>query len=174
MSVDGTPVDARTNLDQLLNNKINRRLTVTVASSPETTSHEVSILLVNLATEKELLYRQWVYQQRDYVEKASGGRLGYVHMFDMSAESLNQLYIDLDADDHARERVVVDVRNNNAGFVNAYALDVFTRKGYMTMTSRGLPAAPTRTQLGQRALETLTILVTNQHSLPDAEDFTKG
>jgi tricorn protease len=69
---------------------------------------------------------------------------------------------------------VVDVRNNNGGFVNTYAIDVFARKGYLTMTSRGLPSAPARTQLGQRALETPTILVTNQHSLSDAEDFTEG
>jgi C-terminal processing protease CtpA/Prc len=34
--------------------------------------------------------------------------------------------------------------------------------------------APARTVLGQRALEAPTILVTNQHSLSDAEDFTEG
>ena len=34
--------------------------------------------------------------------------------------------------------------------------------------------APARTILGQRALERPTILVTNRHSLSDAEDFTEG
>jgi len=66
------------------------------------------------------------------------------------------------------------VRNNNGGFVNAYALDVLARRGYMMMTRRGLPTAPARSVLGQRALELPTILVTNQHSLSDAEDFTEG
>jgi C-terminal processing protease CtpA/Prc len=43
------------------------------------------------------------------------------------------------------------------------------------MQSRGLPAPnPARSQLGQRSLEKPTILVTNQHSLSDAEDFTEG
>ena len=42
------------------------------------------------------------------------------------------------------------------------------------MTVRGLPPAPARTQLGQRALDAPTILVTNQHSLSDAEDFAEG
>ena len=174
LGVDGTTIDATTNLEQLLNNKINRQTTLIVGAGPSATPREVSVMPVNLATEKGLLYKQWMQQQRDFVDKASGGRLGYVHMFDMSAESLNQLYIDLDADNHAREGVVVDVRNNNGGFVNPYAIDVFARKGYLTMTSRGLPSAPARSQLGQRALETPTILVTNQHSLSDAEDFTEG
>ncbi|AUD03117.1 S41 family peptidase [Spirosoma pollinicola] len=174
LAVDDTKISATTNLDQLLENQINRRISLMIASSPAAPPQEVTVRPVNLTTEKGLLYKQWVQQQRQYVEKASGGRLGYVHMYDMSADALAQLSLDLDADNHAKEGVVVDVRNNNGGFVNAYALDVFTRKGYLTMTSRGLPAAPARTQLGQRALETPTILVTNQHSLSDAEDFTEG
>ena len=174
LAVDDTKISITTNLDQLLENQINRRVTLTVAPSPTGSTREVIIRPVNLTTEKGLLYKQWVQQQRAYVDKVSNGRLGYVHLYDMSAESLAQLNIDLDADNHAREGVVVDVRNNNGGFVNAYALDVFTRKGYMTMTPRGLPSAPARTQLGQRALESPTILVTNQHSLSDAEDFTEG
>jgi C-terminal processing protease CtpA/Prc len=58
--------------------------------------------------------------------------------------------------------------------VNAYALDVFSRRPYLRMTERGRSEAPARTVLGQRALEAPTVLVTNQHSLSDAEDFTEG
>ena len=95
-------------------------------------------------------------------------------MFDMSSGSLAQLHVDLDAENHAREGVVFDVRNNNGGFVNVYAIDVLARRGYLTMTPRGLGSAPGRTVLGQRSLERPTVLVTNQHSLSDAEDFTEG
>jgi C-terminal processing protease CtpA/Prc len=42
------------------------------------------------------------------------------------------------------------------------------------MRLRGKPPAPARPVLGQRALEAPTVLVTNQHSLSDAEDFTEG
>jgi tricorn protease len=42
------------------------------------------------------------------------------------------------------------------------------------MTNRGAPPGPARTLLGQRSLELPTVLVVNQHSLSDAEDFTEG
>ncbi|MBC7892454.1 MAG: PDZ domain-containing protein, partial [Sphingobacteriaceae bacterium] len=175
LAVDDTLVGPRTNLDELLENTIARRVTLKMSSSATGEKpREVDLRPVNLNTEKGLLYKQWVQDQREYVAKQSGGRLGYVHMIDMSAESLAQFYLDLDAENHAREGVVVDVRNNNGGFVNAYALDALSRKGYLTMTPRGMPAAPARSQLGQRALEAPTILVTNQHSLSDAEDFAEG
>jgi C-terminal processing protease CtpA/Prc len=175
VAVDDTQIERQTNLDELLANKVGRRVALKIASTGDgADAREVVVQPVSQGTEKGLLYRQWVNERRAYVEKASNGRLGYVHMPDMGMGSLMQLYADLDTENHAREGVVVDVRNNNGGFVNAYAIDVFARRGYMTMTVRGYPPAPARTMLGQRALERPTILLTNQHSLSDAEDFTEG
>jgi C-terminal processing protease CtpA/Prc len=146
-----------------------------ISSSPEGANpREVAVRPVNLGTEKNLLYRAWVESNREYVLQQSGGRLGYVHMFSMGAPQLDQLYMDLDAENHAREGVVIDIRNNNGGFVNVYAIDVLARQPYLRMTVRGMPEAPARTVLGQRALEAPTALVINQHSLSDAEDFTEG
>jgi tricorn protease len=174
LQVDGHAAGARANLDALLDHTVGKRIALSVASTPGGAPREVIVKPVDQATEKALRYRQWVEQRREYVAKASGGRLGYVHMFDMSGNALAQLHVDLDADNHAKQGVVVDVRNNNGGFVNVYAIDVFARRGYMNMMSRGYPSVSSRPQLGQRALELPTILVTNQHSLSDAEDFTEG
>jgi Tol biopolymer transport system component/C-terminal processing protease CtpA/Prc len=175
LAVDGRQVDARTNLDELLNYKTGRRVTLTVASSADGAGRrEADVRPVNTATEKGLRYRKWVEEKRAYVERASGGRLGYVHMYDMGSASLAQLYVDLDAENQAKEGVVVDVRHNDGGFVNVYAIDVLARRSYLRMTPRGFATAPARTVLGQRALELPTVLVTDQYSLSDAEDFAEG
>ena len=76
---------------------------------------------------------------RAYVERISGGKLGYVHIADMGDASLEQLYIDLDAENQGRQGVVIDLRNNNGGYVNGHALDVFTRRNYLMMTAAARP-----------------------------------
>ena len=174
LQVEGRTIGPRTNLDELLDHTIGKRIALGISASAGGETREIIVKPVDQQTEKGLRYRQWVEQKREYVSKASGGRLGYVHMFDMSANSLSQLHVDLDAENHGRDGVVIDVRNNNGGFVNVYAIDVFSRRAYFNMLSRGFPQVSSRTSLGQRALELPTILVTNQHSLSDAEDFTEG
>ena len=175
LAVDGRNIDATTNLDEQLNYKIGRRISLSVSNQSDGSGkREVIVRPVNGVTERGLQYRQWVERNREYVARASNGRLGYAHMFDMSSASLAQLYVDLDAENYGKEGVVIDIRNNSGGFVNVYAIDVLARRGYLTMSLRGLSETPARTVLGQRALHRPTILVTNQHSLSDAEDFTEG
>jgi Tol biopolymer transport system component/C-terminal processing protease CtpA/Prc len=171
-AVNGQKIGAHTNIDDLLSYTIGKQTTLSMRGANG--AYEASVLPVNQATDKRLLYRGWVEDMRSYVSGISGGKLGYVHMFDMGAGSLDQLEADLDAENTGKAGVVIDVRNNNGGFVNSYALDIFTRRGFMTMQSRDQPATGARTQLGQRSLELPTILVTNMHSLSDAEDFTEG
>jgi tricorn protease len=173
VSIDGARVGAGISIDSLLERKAGKKVALELASGAPAGAKR-TVVVSPIGSEATLLYRQWVEDNRAYVDRISGGKLGYIHIRDMSAEALTQLYMDLDADNHTRKGVVIDIRNNNGGFVNAYALDVLSRRGYMSMTSRGLPQAPARTVLGQRSLELPTVLVTNASSLSDAEDFTEG
>ncbi|MGD0443710.1 MAG: S41 family peptidase [Edaphobacter sp.] len=171
VSVNGEVVGAK-NLDSLLEDTVGKRVVLGVETAGK--ARDAVVRPVSSTAAVGLLYRQWVEDRRALVDRVSGGKIGYVHIADMSDASLQQLYIDLDAQNEAKQGVVVDVRNNNGGYINGYALDVFTRQNYLTMTPRGQPPVPSRQSLGQRALGLPTVLVTNESSLSDAEDFTEG
>ena len=173
IAVNGRKIDAHTNLDELLEDQAGRRKVLHIAGK-DGKERDAVVKPIDSATEAGLLYRAWVESNRAMVEKLSGGKLSYVHIADMSDHSLKQLYFDLDAQNQGRQGVVVDVRNNNGGYINGYALDVFTRKNYLMMTTRGEFPVPSRSALGQRSLGLPTVLVTNESSLSDAEDFTEG
>ena len=171
VSVNGEAVGGK-DLDSMLEDTVGKRVVLGIETAGKT--RDAVVRPVSSVAAVGLLYRQWVEERRALVERVSGGKIGYVHLADMSDASLQQLYIDLDAQNEAKKGVVVDVRNNNGGYINGYALDVFTRQNYLMMTQRGLTPVPSRQALGQRALGLPTVLVTNESSLSDAEDFTEG
>ena len=171
VSVNGEAVGTK-NLDGMLEDTVGKRVVLGIETEGKT--RDAVVRPVSSVAAVGLLYRQWVEERRALVDRVSGGKIGYVHIADMSDASLQQLYLDLDAQNEAKQGVVVDVRNNNGGYINGYALDVFTRQNYLMMTPRGLTPVPSRQNLGQRALGLPTVLVTNESSLSDAEDFTEG
>lgn len=172
-AVNGERLSPGVNLDRLLRGVTGKRTVLTIVGADGKT-REAVVRPVATTTATGLLYRQWVNDRRAYVERVSEGKLGYVHIADMSDGSLAQLYIDLDAQNQGKQGVVIDVRNNNGGYVNGHVLDVFSRRNYLMMTPRDRFPVPSRQNLGQRALGLPTVLVTNESSLSDAEDFTEG
>jgi len=175
LAVDGRTVDRTSDVDELFANRIGKRTEIRVAPHGDASAaRTVSVLPVDRPTEEQLRYRAWVASRRAYVERISGGRLGYVHIYDMGQASLAKFYADLDVQNRAKAGVVIDVRNNTGGFVDPYSVDVLTRHEYLTFKSRFGYDSPERTSLGQRALDRPSVLVVNEHSLSDAENFTEA
>ncbi len=175
VGIDGTPLHADTNIFSLLAHRIGKETVLSIASGPGASHHhDVNVKPVSSGAITNLTYRMWTEHNRKEVEKLSSGKLGYVHLPDMSMRSLQHLYREINALNGTKEGVVVDIRNNFGGFVNAYALDALTRKHYLNMTFRGMQRVSARPVLGQRALERPTVLITNRVVLSDGEDFTEG
>jgi Tol biopolymer transport system component/C-terminal processing protease CtpA/Prc len=178
-AVDGRRIDKASNLDQMLDMRIGKRIVLRIGPAPGRTAdflaRDVPLLPIDSAAEKALMYKAWIESRRQIVDRASGGRLGYVHISDMTEAALARLNGDLDSETQQKQGIIVDVRGNSGGFVNGFAIDYLARRNYLTMGRRGLSfAIPSRVMLGQRALLAPTILVTNRSTYSDGEDFTEG
>jgi len=175
LAIDGTPIEPTSNIDAILTGSAGKRIVLSIAPAGDIAKkHDAVVRPVTQPIETGLLYRAWVESRRAYVDKISGGKLGYVHIAAMGDADLAQLYLDLDAQNQSKQGVVVDVRNNNGGYVNGRVIDVFARRNYLLMTQRDSDAVPSRQALGQRSLGLPTVLVTNESTLSDGEDFTEG
>ena len=79
LAIDGTPVTATTNPNSLLVNKVNRTVTLKINDKP-TMEGARTVRVRPVADESNLRYIEWVENNRKYVEKMSGGKIGYMHV----------------------------------------------------------------------------------------------
>ena len=80
-----------------------------------------------LRSEYDLRYDRWVAKNLAYVEKASGGEMGYLHLTAMGAENIAQFDRFYRAF-HDRKGIVVDVRGNGGGWIEYFVIDKLERK----------------------------------------------
>jgi tricorn protease len=126
LAIDGQDLTARDNPYQFLRNKANRPVQLTVNSRPTVEgSHTISYRPIT--SETELLYLDWVTQNRDHVSKATGGKVGYIHIPDMGAAGIRE-FIKYYYPQIRKEALIVDVRGNGGGNVSQMLIERLRRE----------------------------------------------
>ncbi|TDF34971.1 hypothetical protein EYS14_21565 [Alteromonadaceae bacterium M269] len=133
--VDGEPVNAANNLYSQLNGKANKRVRLTLKDGNK--SFETVIKPVSRGAEAQSMYERWVESRREYVNKISNGRIGYVHVRQMNDASFRQVYADLFGKHFETEAVVVDTRFNGGGWLHDDLVVLLGGKQYTKMLPRG-------------------------------------
>ncbi|HEV7239120.1 MAG TPA: PDZ domain-containing protein [Thermoanaerobaculia bacterium] len=125
LAVDGVPTRGVDNFYRLLENKADRVVTLLVNATPEAAgAREERVRPVKRET--NLRYLDWVASRRAYVEKTSGGRIGYMHLPNTGAEGNRELFksfypqIDKDA-------LIIDDRYNGGGFIPDRMIELIDR-----------------------------------------------
>ncbi len=177
VAVNGTPITPQACLPALLHERVGQR--VRLAFAPMALPAEpaqirtLDIRLIDSEEYEHLRYRAWVDRNRAYTERISKGRLGYVHIPEMTYTAYQQFLLDLDAATHACEGVVLDMRYNGGGYIATFILDVLTRRKVLRTGFRGALATDPYHLSGNRTLDRPTVLVTNEQSASNTEIFTE-
>ena len=142
LAIDGVSTASAKNFYQLLENKGDRLVRLTLNNSPDLKNAR-QVLVRTVKRETNLRYLDWVQSRRDRVEKLSNGRVGYVHLPNTAFEGHRELYklypsqIDKDA-------ILIDVRYNGGGFIPDHMVGLVGREPIVFWQRRGLdPAAQT-------------------------------
>lgn len=166
IAVDGVPATETDNIYTLLIGKADIPTELTVNSSASEKGAR-KIVVNPIADEHPLYHYNWVQDNIRKVEKASGGKVGYIYVPDMGPEGLNEFaryfYPQLD-----KEALIIDDRANGGGNVSPMLIERLLRNPYrmtMSRTSSKTGTIPDATHVGPK------VLLINKYSASDGDLF---
>lgn len=165
IKIGGNDVKSLTNLYEALIGKADQIVELTVNSTASEKGAK-KIYVKPIADEAELYYHEWIQDNIARVTKASGGKIGYVHIPDMGPVGLNQFaryfYPQLD-----KEALIIDDRGNGGGNVSPMIIERLRRVpglGTMMRNSKSSSIKPDA-QVGPK------VCLIDQYSASDGDLF---
>ncbi|WP_396268679.1 S41 family peptidase [Ideonella sp.] len=135
--IDGVLIAAGAEVDSLLTQKIGQRMRLTVRDPATGKATEHSVKPIHPGEQEELLYRRWVRQQRETVDKLSGGRLGYVHVRGMDDESYRDVFSEVMGRHSGKQALIVDTRFNGGGNLTMDLVTLLSGRKHLEFLPRG-------------------------------------
>jgi tricorn protease len=129
-----------------------------------------ALTVTTLSTEMQVRYREWVEQNRRRVHEATNGKVGYLHIPDMSGWGYAEFHRGFLAEVD-RDGLVVDLRFNRGGHVSSLLLEKLARKriGYDHARWGQHPVPfPPESVLGSM------VALTNEYAGSDGDIFSQG
>ncbi|MDM1408735.1 S41 family peptidase [Myroides sp. DF42-4-2] len=132
---------------------------------------KVKLHPISFTAQKNLLYDEWIYQNKQRVNEWSNNRIAYSYMKNMGSNELDSFLLDMVEQEHHKEGVILDLRFNTGGNVHDKVLNFLAqrpylqwkyREGKLTMQSNFSPSGKP------------IVLLINEFSLSDAEMTAAG
>ncbi len=99
------------------------------------------VVVKTLRDDRPARYAEWVARQREWVHRASGGLLGYLHVPDMGPLGFSEFHRSYLAES-AKDGLIVDVRHNGGGSVSSLLLAKLAARRLGWDVSRWGPPIP--------------------------------
>lgn len=135
--INGEVIKAGMPVELLLNDKVGKRVVLTIKDAGSSKSHEESVFPISQSYQNELLYRRWIERRAELVHKWSKGRIAYVYVRQMNSPSFREVFRDLLGKYRNCDAVVVDTRYNGGGWLHEDLAYLLSGKKYLEFTPRG-------------------------------------
>ncbi len=138
--INGEEIVPEKDITNLLNNKAGKKTLISLYNPQSKERWEEVVMPVSIGHLNNLLYKRWVKQRAEEVEKWSNGRLGYVHIQSMGDDSFRTVYSDILGKYNHCEGIVIDTRFNGGGRLHEDIEVLFSGQKYFTQVVRGREA----------------------------------
>ena len=134
-SVNGKSAAQSRDIADLLLNQAGKQVLLQVKSGAAA-PRAVIVAPVPMARHGALRYSDWEQSRAMEVEKASKGRIGYLHLRAMGPRDIASFARDFYANVE-REGLIIDVRRNNGGNIDSWIIEKLLRKSWAFWASAG-------------------------------------
>lgn len=126
LEVDGVSTRGVENFYELLQNKADRVVALLVNDRPSASGAHVERVRP-VESETNLRYLAWVQSRREIVERASGGRIGYIHIPNTAVEGNRELFKGFYRQAAVKDALIIDDRYNGGGFIPDRMIELVSR-----------------------------------------------
>ncbi|HVT60077.1 MAG TPA: PDZ domain-containing protein [Thermoanaerobaculia bacterium] len=141
LAVDGRPTKGVDNFYRLLENKADHVVTLSINSEPTAKgAREEKVRPVK--SEQNLRYTDWVKRNREWVDKTSGGRIGYIHIPDTAVAGNRELFKYF-YPQARKDALIIDDRYNGGGFIPDRMISLLSRPLLNYWVARGVEPTTT-------------------------------
>ncbi len=134
IAVNGKSTNGMNDIYASLVNTAGKQVTLRLNGSPNEEGSRETVV-VPTDNERELYYFKWVQENREKVDKATDGKVGYIHIPDMGEPGLNE-FVKYYYPQIRKEALIVDVRGNGGGNVSPQIIERLRRELAMIDISR--------------------------------------
>ncbi|MDP4282368.1 MAG: S41 family peptidase [Bacteroidota bacterium] len=135
--IDGETISDSIDFYSLLNRKVNKLTLLSIYDPANGSRWEETVKPASGGEVNELLYKRWVKNRRDEVDKLSGGQIGYVHVRSMDDESMRTVFEEALGRNIGKKALIVDTRFNGGGNIHDQLSDFLNGKKYIDIIPHG-------------------------------------
>lgn len=135
IAINGETVTTEHNPYKFLENTLGKIITLKVNQKP-TPAGAREFQVKPIASEANLRYLDWVKQNRERVDKLSGGRIGYIHLPNTATAGNRELFKWFYPQAN-KDALIIDVRYNGGGFIPDPMIELVERNRRSYWARRG-------------------------------------
>ncbi len=166
LAIDGQSTKDMPNMYRALVDKAGKQVRLSLNSKPEHRGKR-EVTVIPVADESKLYYFNWVQDNIEKVDKATNGKVGYIHIPDMGRGGLNE-FVKYFYPQISKKALIVDVRGNGGGNVSPMIIERLRREAVMINIARNTAPAPNPRALIYGPL----VCLADEFSASDGDIFT--
>jgi tricorn protease len=165
LAIDGRELKPGENFYKYLVSKTRNKISILTNSKPEMKG-AVETKFMPIYSDAALAYKDWVRANEAKVNEGGGGRIGYMHLSDMSGSGWTEFREKFEQYRY-KEAIIIDVRYNGGGSIDTRVIDYLERRPYHYQQSRG----ESPIERPEDSFTGKVVVLCNEYSYSDAEVF---